>query len=113
LDDVEVAGQNGQAQGKSFWQEHYKLMSGTIPEVVHINRFDHLHQQRPQSVQMLYSDTARGSKFALTTQLQNHSQDDAIVDTTVTSNMSRQETNISGMSMITGLSLMKKRMEEI
>jgi hypothetical protein len=34
LNDVEVAGQDDQAQGKSFWQEHYKLMSGTIPEVV-------------------------------------------------------------------------------
>jgi hypothetical protein len=32
--DVEVSGQNAQAQGKSFWQEHYKLTSGTIPEVV-------------------------------------------------------------------------------
>jgi hypothetical protein len=30
-DDVEVSGKNDQAQGKSFWQEHYKLMSGTIP----------------------------------------------------------------------------------
>jgi hypothetical protein len=33
-DDVEVSGKNAQARGKSFWQEHYKLMSGTIPEVV-------------------------------------------------------------------------------
>jgi hypothetical protein len=33
MDDVEVSGQNDQAQGKSFWQEHNKLMSGTIQEV--------------------------------------------------------------------------------
>jgi hypothetical protein len=32
MDDVEVSGQNTQAQGKSFWKEHYKLTSGTIPE---------------------------------------------------------------------------------
>jgi hypothetical protein len=31
MDYVEVSGKNAQAQGKSFWQEHYKLMSGTIP----------------------------------------------------------------------------------
>jgi hypothetical protein len=31
MEDVEVSGKNAQAQGKSFWQEHYKLMSGTIP----------------------------------------------------------------------------------
>jgi hypothetical protein len=49
----------------------------------------------------------------LTTQSQNKSQDDASVDTTIASNVSRQETNDSGMNMITGLSLMKKRMEEI
>jgi hypothetical protein len=53
VDDTEVPGQNDQVQGKSFWQEHYKLMSGTIPEVVDTNRFDRLHQQCPQSVQML------------------------------------------------------------
>jgi hypothetical protein len=29
LDDVEVEGQKG--QGKSFWQDHYKLMCGSIP----------------------------------------------------------------------------------
>jgi hypothetical protein len=34
LDDVEVSGKNAQAQGKSFWKEHYKMMSGTIPEVM-------------------------------------------------------------------------------
>jgi hypothetical protein len=39
-DDVEVSGKNAQAQGKSFWQEHYKLVSGTIPEVVDTNMFD-------------------------------------------------------------------------
>jgi hypothetical protein len=31
MEDVEVSGKNAQAQGKSFWQEHYKLTSGTIP----------------------------------------------------------------------------------
>jgi hypothetical protein len=49
----------------------------------------------------------------LTTQSQNNSQDGAIVDTTIASNVSCQETNDSGMKMIMGLSLMKKRMEEI
>jgi hypothetical protein len=44
LDDAEAAGQNGQAQGKLFWKEHYKLMSSTIPELVHTQRFDRLHQ---------------------------------------------------------------------
>jgi hypothetical protein len=51
--NVEVSGQNDQAQGKSLWQEHYKLMSGTIPEVVETNRFYRPHQQCPQSVHML------------------------------------------------------------
>jgi hypothetical protein len=40
MDYVEGSGQNAQAQGKSFWQEHYKLTSGTIPEVVDTNMFD-------------------------------------------------------------------------
>jgi hypothetical protein len=40
----------------------------------------------------------------LKTQSQNNSQDDASVDTTVVSNAYRQETNVAGMSMITGLS---------
>jgi hypothetical protein len=31
MDDVEVSGQNAHTQVKSFWQEHYKLMSVTIP----------------------------------------------------------------------------------
>jgi hypothetical protein len=52
MNDVEVSGQNNQAQGKSFWQEHYMLMSGMIPEVVDTNKFDQPHQQRPQSVHM-------------------------------------------------------------
>jgi hypothetical protein len=34
MEDVEVSVRNAHAQRKSFWQEHYKLMSGTIPEVV-------------------------------------------------------------------------------
>jgi hypothetical protein len=89
------------------------LTSGTIPEVVHINRFDRPHQRHTHSVQMSYSDIARSSESPLTAQSQNKSQDDTSIDTTVASNVSRQETNVSGMSMITGLSLMKKRMEEI
>jgi chromosome segregation ATPase len=35
------------------------------------------------------------------------------VDTTVASNLYRQQTNVSGMSIITGLSIMNKRIEEI
>jgi hypothetical protein len=46
-DDVEISSKNAQAQGKSFWQEHYKLMSGTILEVVDTNMFDLPHQRRP------------------------------------------------------------------
>jgi hypothetical protein len=61
MDDVDVSGQNAQAQGKSFWQEHYKLMSGAIPEVVDANMFDRPRQRRPQSVHMSYSDIARSS----------------------------------------------------
>jgi hypothetical protein len=112
MDDVEVSGKNAQAQGKSFWQEHYKLTSGTIPEVVDTNKFDRPRQQRPQSVHMSYSDIARSSG-SLLTQSKNNSQDGASVNTTIASNVSRQETNDSGMNMITGLSLMKKWMEEI
>jgi hypothetical protein len=110
MDDVEVSGQNAQAQGKSFSQEHYKLMSGTIPEVVDTHMFDRPHQRRPQSIHMSYSDIARISGSPLT-QSQNNSEDGASVDTTIASNISHQETNDSGMHMITGLSLMKKRME--
>jgi hypothetical protein len=43
MDDVEVSGKNAHAQGKSFWQEHYKLTSGTILEVVDTNMFDRPH----------------------------------------------------------------------
>jgi hypothetical protein len=111
-DDVEVSGKNAQAQGKSFWQEHYKLMSGTIPEVVDTNIFDRPHQRRPPTVHISYSDIARSSGSPLT-QSQTNSQDGESVDTTIASNVSRQDTNDSGMNMITGLSLMKKRMEEI
>jgi hypothetical protein len=87
-------------------------MSGTIQEVVDTNKFDRSHQRRPQSVHMSYSDIARSIGSPLT-QSQNNSQDGASVDTTIASNVSRQETNDSGMNMITGLSLVKKRMEEI
>jgi hypothetical protein len=110
MDDVEVSGQNAQAQVKSFWQGHYELMSGTILEVVDTNKFARPHQQRPQSVHMSYSDIARSSGSPLS-QSQNNSQDGASVDTTIASNVSHQETNDSGMSMITGLSLMRKWME--
>jgi hypothetical protein len=85
-------------------------MSGTIPEVVDTNMFDRPHQRRPQTVHMSYSDITRSSGSPLT-QSQNNSQDGASVDTTIASNVSRQETNDSGMNMITGLSLMKKWME--
>jgi hypothetical protein len=79
--------------------------------VVDIKRFDRPHQGRPQNIKMAYRDIARINKSPLTTQSQNNSQDDASVDTNIVINGSRQETNESGMSMITGLSLMKKRME--
>jgi hypothetical protein len=112
MEDVEVSGKNTQAQGTSFWQEHYKFMSGTIPEVVDTNLFDRPHQRRPQTFHMSYSDIARISGSPLT-QSQNNSQDGASVGTTIASNVSHQETNDSGMNMITGLSLMKKQVEEI
>jgi hypothetical protein len=95
VDDVDVSGKNAQAQGTSFWQEHYKLTSGTNPEVVNTNRFGRSHQRCPQSVQMSHSDIARSSESPLTTQSQNNSQDDASVDTTVASNVSCKETNVS------------------
>jgi hypothetical protein len=112
MEDVEVSGKNSQAQGKSFWQQHYKLMISTIPEVVDTIMFDRPHQRRPHTVHMSYSDIARSSGSPLT-QSQNNSQDGASVNTIIASNVSRQETNDYGMNMITGLSLMKKRMEEI
>jgi hypothetical protein len=61
---------------------------------------------------MSYSDIARCSGSPLA-KSQTNSQDGESVDTTIASNVSRQNTNDSGMNMITGLSLMKKRMEEI
>jgi hypothetical protein len=66
MDDVEVSSKNAQAQGKSFWQEHYKLMSGTIPEVVDTNMFDRPHQRLPPTVHMAYSDIARSSGSPIT-----------------------------------------------
>jgi hypothetical protein len=74
--------------------------------------FDRPHQRRTQTVHMSYSDIVRSSGYPLT-QSQNNSQDGANFDITIASNVYRQETNDSGMNMITGLSLMKKRMEEI
>jgi hypothetical protein len=87
-------------------------MSGTIPEVVDTKMFDRPHQRLHPTVNMSYSDISRRSGSPLT-QSQNSSQDGESVDTTIASNVSRQETNDSGMNMITGLSLMKKRMEKI
>jgi hypothetical protein len=87
-------------------------MSGTIPEVVDTNMFDRPHQRRPPNIHMSYSEIAKSSGSPLT-QSQTNSQDGESVDTTIASNVSRQETNDSGMNMITGLSLMKKQMEEI
>jgi hypothetical protein len=55
----------------------------------------------------------RSNESPLTTQSQTNSQDDTNVDTIIASNVSRQETNESGTSMIKGIFLMKKRMEEI
>jgi hypothetical protein len=111
-DDVEVPGKHAQAQGESFWQEHYKLTSGTIPEVVDTNMYDRSYQLRPPTLHISYSNIARSSGPPLT-QSQNNSQDGESVDTIIASNVSRQETNDSGMNMITGLPLMKKGMEEI
>jgi hypothetical protein len=61
---------------------------------------------------MSYSDIARSSGSPLN-QSQTNSQDGEIIDTTIARNVSRQDTNDSGMNMITGLSLMKKQTEEI
>jgi hypothetical protein len=63
---------------------------------------------------MSHSDIARGHESPVTAQPQNNTPDDASVNTTVVSNLSRQEnTNMSGLSMVMGLSVTKKRMEEI
>jgi hypothetical protein len=111
-EDVEVSGKNVETQGKSFWQEHYKLMSVTIPEVVDTNTFDRPHQRRPPTGHISYSDIARSIGYPLTPS-QTSSQDGESVDTDIASEVSRQDTNDSGMNMITRLYLMKKRMEEI
>jgi hypothetical protein len=111
---VEVAGQKGQVQGKSFWKDHYTLMCGSIPEVEHTNTFDSPPQRRSQNLQMPYSDIARGHGSPVATHTQNNTPDDPSVDTTVVSNLSHQDnTHMSGLSVVTGLSIMKKRMEEI
>jgi hypothetical protein len=60
LDDLEVTFQKVQGQGNSFWQYHYKLICGSIPEAVHTSTFDRPPQRRSQNVQMTYSDIARG-----------------------------------------------------
>jgi hypothetical protein len=59
IDDIEVSGKNAQAQGKSFWQEHYKLMSGTILEVVDTNMFYRPHQRRDRTSAVLKPFTCR------------------------------------------------------
>jgi hypothetical protein len=65
-------------------------------------------------MQISHSDIARGRESPVTTQTQNNTHDNASVDTIIVSNLSCQEnTNMLGLSMITGLSIMKKRMEEI
>jgi hypothetical protein len=61
---------------------------------------------------MSHSVIKRSSGSPLT-QSKNNSQYGASVNTPIASNVSRRETNDSGMNTITGLSLMKKRMEEI
>jgi hypothetical protein len=87
-------------------------MSGTITEVVDTNTFYRPHQRHHPTVHMSYIDIARSSG-SLLTQSQTNIQDGESVDTTIASNVSRQDTYDSGMNMITRLSLMKKRMEEI
>jgi hypothetical protein len=73
---------------------------------------DRPYQRRPPTVHMSYSDIARSSGSPLA-QSQTKSQDGESVDTTIASNVSCQDSNNSGMNMITGLFLMMKRMEEI
>jgi hypothetical protein len=114
LDEVEVAGQKEQGKEKSFWQYRYKLMCGSIPEVVHTNTFDHPPERKSQNVQMSYSDIARGRETPVKTQTQNNTPDDASVDTTIASNLSCQDnTHMSRLSVVTGLSIMKMHIEEI
>jgi hypothetical protein len=72
-------------------------MSGTIPEVVDTNTFDRPHQRLPPTVHMSYSDIVRSSGSPLT-QSQTNSQDGESVDTTIASNVSRQDNNDSGMN---------------
>jgi hypothetical protein len=87
-------------------------MCGSIPEVVHTNTIDHPRQRRSNNVQILHSDIARGHESPVTTQTQNNTPDDASMDTTIVGNLSRQDnTNMSGLSVVTGLSIMKERME--
>jgi hypothetical protein len=90
------------------------LICGSIPEVVHTNTFNLPPKRQSQNVQMSYSDIARGCESPVTTQAQNNTPDDTSVDTTIVSILSCQNnTNISGLSVITGLSFLRKRMEEI
>jgi hypothetical protein len=70
LDDVEVAGHKEQGQRKSFWQDHYKLMCGSIPDIVHTNTFYRPPQRRSPNVQLLYSDIVSGQKSPGKTQTQ-------------------------------------------
>jgi hypothetical protein len=52
LDEVEVEGHNEQGQGKQFWQDHYKVMCGSIPDVVHTDTFDRPPQRWSPNVQL-------------------------------------------------------------
>jgi hypothetical protein len=114
LNNLEVAGQKGKGQGKSFWKDHYKLMCGSILEVVHIHTFNRPPQRRSQNVQMSYRGIAKVLESLVTTKTQNKNPNDASVETTIISNLSRQDnTHMSGLSIVTGLSITKKRMEEI
>jgi hypothetical protein len=63
---------------------------------------------------MSYSEIVRGRESPVTTQTQKNTPVDASVDTTVFSNLSCQDnTYMLGLSVATGLFIMKKRMEEI
>jgi hypothetical protein len=83
-------------------------------DVVHDNTFDRPPQRRSANVQMSHSDIAQDRSSPVTTQQPSSTPDDAIADTTVVSNLSRKDnTRISELSMVTGLSIVKRKMYEI
>jgi hypothetical protein len=89
-------------------------MCGSIPDIGHAHLFDRSPQRRSPHVQLSYSDIVRGHVPQGATKTQNSIPDDAIADTTIDNNLSCQDnTSISELSMVTGLSIMKKCMEEI